>query len=76
MEELLDENNSNRSVWADSAYHSVEREVALPGAYYHSQIHRKPTRKRLLNERKQEPNRKRSSVPARVEHVFAQQDSV
>ncbi|WP_241086330.1 transposase [Candidatus Vondammii sp. HM_W22] len=40
FEELLDENNSNRSVWADSAYHSVEREVALPGAHYCSQIHR------------------------------------
>ncbi|WP_241086262.1 transposase [Candidatus Vondammii sp. HM_W22] len=31
FEELLDENNSNGSVWADSAYRSVEREAALPG---------------------------------------------
>ncbi len=37
FEELLDENNSNGSAWADSAYHS--------------HIHRKPTRKRPSNER-------------------------
>ncbi len=59
FEELLDESNSNGSVWADFAYRS--------------QIHRKSTRKRPLNEREQEANRKRSRVRARVEHVFAQQ---
>ncbi|WP_241087461.1 hypothetical protein [Candidatus Vondammii sp. HM_W22] len=58
-EELRDENNSNGSVWADFACRS--------------QIHRKPTGKRPLNEREQEANRKRSRVRARVEHVFAQQ---
>ncbi len=73
FEELLDENNSTGSVWADSACHSVKREAALPGAHYRSQIHRKLTRKRHLNEREQEANRKRSRVRARVEHVFAQQ---
>ncbi len=41
FEERLDENNSNGSVWADSAYRSVEREAALPGAHYRSHIHRK-----------------------------------
>nr|WP_330178555.1 transposase [Candidatus Vondammii sp. HM_W22] len=51
FEERLDENNSNGRVWADSAYRSVEREAALPGAHYRSHIHRKSTRKRLLNER-------------------------
>lgn len=73
FEELLDETNSSGSVWADSAYRSAEREAALPGAHYRSHIHRKATRKRPLNEREQEANRKRSKVRARVEHVFAQQ---
>ncbi|WP_241086530.1 hypothetical protein [Candidatus Vondammii sp. HM_W22] len=59
FEELLDENNSNGSAWADSAYHS--------------HIHRKSTRKRPSNEREQEANRKRSKVRTRVEHVLAQQ---
>ncbi len=59
FEELLDENNNNSSVWADSAYRN--------------QIHRKSTLKRPSNEREQEANRKQSRVRARVEHVFAQQ---
>ncbi len=47
FEELQDENNNNGSVWADSAYRSVEREAALPGVpHYRSQIHRKSIRKR------------------------------
>ncbi len=71
FEELLDENNSNGSVWADSAYRSEERESALAGVNYRSHIHRKSTWKRPLNEREQEANRKRLRV--RVEHVFAQQ---
>ncbi|MEE9356975.1 transposase [Candidatus Vondammii sp. HM_W22] len=69
----MDENNSNGSVWTNSAYGSIKREAALSGAHYHSQIHRKSTGKRPLNEREQEANRKRSRVRARVEHVFAQQ---
>ncbi len=73
FEKLLDENNSNGSVWADSAYRSAEREAALQEANYRSYIHRKSTRKRPLNEREQEANRKRSRVRVRVEHVFAQQ---
>ncbi|WP_241085202.1 transposase [Candidatus Vondammii sp. HM_W22] len=62
FEERLDESNSNGSVWADSAYRSVKRKAALPGAHYRSHIHRKSTHKRPLNERKQEANRKRSRV--------------
>ena len=75
FEELLDEHNSNGDVWADAAYHSAEREAALPAANYRSHIHRKATRKRSLNKREQEANRKRSKVRARVEHVFAQQSN-
>ncbi len=73
FEELLDETNSNGNVWADSAYRSADREATLPSAGYRSHIHRKATRKRPLNIREQEANRKRSKVRARVEHVFAQQ---
>ncbi|MEE9358306.1 MAG: hypothetical protein V3U62_08495, partial [Sedimenticolaceae bacterium] len=56
------ENNSNGGVWADSAYHSEEREPALADANYRSHIHRKSIHKRLLNEQEQEANRKRSRV--------------
>ncbi|WP_241085464.1 transposase [Candidatus Vondammii sp. HM_W22] len=44
FEERLDENNSKMSVWAGSAYRS--------------QIYRRSTRKRPLNEREQEADRK------------------
>jgi transposase, IS5 family len=70
---LLDEHNSSADVWADSAYRSAERETELSQARYRSHIHRKGTRGRPLNAREQEANRKRSTVRARVEHVFAQQ---
>jgi IS5 family transposase len=68
---LLDEHNSSADVWADSAYRSTEREAELRQARYHSHIHRKGMRGRPLNVREQEANRKRSSVRARVVHVFA-----
>jgi len=75
FEALLDPTNSSGSVWADSAYRSTAREAALREANYRSHIHRKGTRKRPLNTREQEANRKRSTVRARVEHVFAQQSN-
>ena len=75
FEELLDPNNSSGDVWADSAYRSADRETTLPEYRYRSHIHRKGTRKRSLNDREQEANRKRSTVRARVEHVFAQQSN-
>ncbi len=73
FEELLDKNNTSGSVWADSAYRCAERENTLAKANYRSQIHRKATRKRPLNDREKKANHKRSKVRARVEHVFAQQ---
>jgi IS5 family transposase len=75
FEALLDEKNSSASVWADSAYRSAERETVLSASGYRSHIHRKGTRKRPLNDREQEANRKRSTVRARVEHIFAQQSN-
>ena len=75
MDELLDENNSSRALWADSAYRSAKRERELKDSGYRSHIHRKGSRKRALTEREQEANRKRSTVRSRVEHVFAQQQN-
>lgn len=73
LAELLDESNTHRTVWADSAYRSAAHETLLKTAGYRSRIHRKGTRRRPLNAREQDANRKRSTVRARVEHVFAQQ---
>jgi IS5 family transposase len=73
FDELLDADNSSRSVWADSAYRSQAREDSLREAGYRSHIHRKGARGQALNDRAKEANRKRSTVRARVEHIFAQQ---
>lgn len=67
--ELLDENNSGRGVWADSAYRSEEIESKLK-KNHRSQIHHKGYRDHPLSEAKQRANHKRSKTRARVEHVF------
>jgi len=73
FDEVLDEENSGRSVWADSAYRSAEREEKLKDKGYVSRIHYKSTRSHKLNKREQEANRSRSKVRARVEHIFGHQ---
>ena len=67
--ELLDENNSGRGIWADSAYRSEKIEERLKESY-RSQIHHKGYRGRPLSEAKKGANQKRSRIRARVKHVF------
>ena len=69
LEVLLDEDNSGRGVWADSAYRSEEIESKLK-KNHRSQIHHKGYRGRPLSEAKKRVNQKRSKIRARVEHVF------
>jgi len=67
--ELLSE-NSSKSVWADSAYRSVENELLLEADDYRSHVHSKAYRNLALTEREKQANRKKSRTRARVEHVF------
>ena len=73
FDEVLDEENSGRSVWADSAYRSEAREEQLRERGYKSRIHTKGSSRRQLNQREQATNHRRSKVRARVEHVFGDQ---
>jgi len=73
FDELLDEENSGRSIWADSAYRSKEREAKLRDAGYLSRIHHKGQRNRKLTKKEQQSNRARSRIRAQVEHVFGHQ---
>lgn len=73
FDEVLDEENSGRSVWADSAYRSEAREEQLRERGYRSRIHRKGTHRRKLSQQEQATNHRRSKVRARVEHVFGDQ---
>ena len=70
LAEVLDEANTGASVWADSAYRSEETEQRLGEAGFKSQIHYKGQRGKPLSAHKKRLNRLRSTIRARVEHVF------
>ena len=73
FEGLLDPNNTASGVWADSAYRSEEAEAKLAARGLRSHIHRRAHRNRPLTKRQEAANKTRSSVRARVEHVFGHQ---
>jgi len=68
---LIDEENTSRAVWADSAYRSRSTEAWLKEEGYRSHIHTKGQAGKPLSEAQQRATKKRSSVRVRVEHVFA-----
>jgi IS5 family transposase len=67
---VLDDDNQDDPVWADSAYRSVSIEGLLSALNFISQIHERAYRHRPLNEEQKTANRERSQTRARVEHVF------
>jgi IS5 family transposase len=68
--QLLDEDNDSDELWADSAYRSAMIEAALALIGFHSQIHERAYRNHPLSEAQTEANRVKSTIRARVEHVF------
>ena len=74
LDRVLDPDNTNQTVWADSAYSSAKIEEDLKKRGIKSLIHRKSHRNRPLSACQQSCNTKKSRVRARVEHVFAQID--
>jgi len=73
FEDLLDEDNSSRDVWADSAYRSEEKLEELKKRKYREHLQRKGCRHKKLTEREAQGNRTRSRIRSRVEHVFGVQ---
>ena len=73
FEELLDENNSSRDVYADSAYGSAKKFEALKKKGFRGHIQRKGYRYRKLNERQIKSNYRRAKIRSRVEHIFGVQ---
>jgi len=65
--------NTGSGVWADAAYRSEEMEAKLRARQLKSHIHRKGKRGKPLTEQAKASNQTRSSVRARVEHVFGAQ---
>ena len=70
LEALLVEQDSGRSLWADSAYTGVELADTLESLDIKALINQKGTRNRPLNDLQKAINRTLSSVRCRVEHVF------
>ena len=70
FQQLLDENNSSRDVWADSAYHSAERLESLEQQRFRPHLQRKGCRGKKLTEREKRGNRTRAKIRCRIEHVF------
>jgi IS5 family transposase len=75
FEELLDEDNRSRDVYADSAYRSQETLEFLEEQGYREHIQRKGYRDHPLPKRQQQGNRTRARIRARVEHVFGGQSN-
>jgi len=73
FEQLLDENNSSRDVWADSAYGSADKLDALSERGFRGHIQRKGYRYKKLNERLIKSNYRRAKIRSRVEHIFGVQ---
>ena len=73
FEELLDENNSSRDVYADSAYRSGESIERLAERGFREHLQRKGCKNRKLTKWEQQGNRTRARKRSRIEHVFGVQ---
>ena len=73
IDDLLDEDNTNKDVYGDSAYRSNAIKQRLVSLGYRDRIHHKGVRGRPLNERSKAANHRKSKVRVRVEHVFGRQ---
>ncbi len=73
FEKLLDENNSSRDVYADSAYRSEESIERLAELGFREHLQRKGCKNRKLSKWEQQGNRTRARKRSRIEHVFGVQ---
>lgn len=73
LEQLLDETNSSRSVWADSIYRNKNTVKRMAELGYREKFQRKGCHHRKLTNKERQGNRTRSRTRIRVEHVFGSQ---
>ena len=73
FDELLDEKNFSRAVWADSAYRSAEKLKRLEKRGFREHLQRKGCRNKKLTDREKQGNHTRFQIRSRVEHVFGVQ---
>ena len=73
LRDVVTTDNTAADVWADTAYRSNANEVWLERHGRVSRIHRKKQRGQPMPVRTASSNAAKSSIRARVEHVFARQ---
>jgi transposase, IS5 family len=71
--ELLDDANTSKDVFADSAYRSKDRLKILSKRGFREHLQRKGCRHQKLTEREKSGNHTRAKTRCRVEHVFGVQ---
>ena len=70
FEGLIDETNTGRDVYGDAAYKSEKSDQMIRGKKLYSQVHYRAWKNRPLTKTQERTNKNRSSIRARVEHVF------
>jgi transposase, IS5 family len=70
LEELLDQSNSSRDVYADSAYRSTERLSRLKELGFRERLQEQGRRCHLLGDQAKSRNAVRARIRCRIEHVF------
>ena len=73
LKDVIDKTNTASDVWADTAYRSKTNEKWLKQNMMTSRIHRKKPKGKSMPQATRQANAKKSSIRARVEHVFAHQ---
>lgn len=73
LRHVVSKDNTASDVWADSAYRSQSNEKWLAKNMMTSRIHRRKPKGKPMPERTKQTNAKKSSVRAKVEHVFGHQ---
>jgi transposase, IS5 family len=72
---LAEAATEDRKLWADSAYRSAEAESMLAAKNLISQVHERAYRNTPLTDVQKAANRLKSSVRARVEHVYGHMET-
>jgi len=70
IEQLLTEKGKNQPLYADSAYTGEDQEKIYKKGEVISKVHEKGYRNKPLTETQKASNKEKSSIRARVEHVF------
>jgi len=73
FDELLDDGNTSRDVFADTAYWSTDKLKMLSQRGFRERLQRKGCRHKKLTEREKRGNHTRSIIRCRIEHVFGMQ---